>query len=101
MGVTKGKTNGLSIASQLMNLADDELRHQVMAELEQTDPELKTRLRDKLVRFEDLATLSDHDVRVMLKNTDTSYWAPATSNMHLSTCIKKLLVTCMPVQRMF
>ncbi len=80
MGAYKKSHQGISIASRMLNLVDEELRTEVMARIGQSDPELEESLDRSFVCFEDLAKLSDADIRVILKNTDTSFWAPALKN---------------------
>lgn len=77
LGANAPKPEGVSIAARLLNLADEELRSEVLTNLAQSHPELETRLNESFVSFDQIAELSDHDIRVLLRSTDTSYWAPA------------------------
>lgn len=71
------KPEGVQLAGQLLSCSEDRTRDQVLSYINQLDPLLVNELEQSIFRFEDLTHLEDLDVRILLKNVDTTYWAPA------------------------
>ncbi len=71
------KPAGVQLAGQLLSCSDEGTREKVLAYINQLDPVLVNDLERSIFRFEDLRHLENQDVQVLLRNVDTSFWAPA------------------------
>lgn len=86
----KEKLAGVQLAGHLLSCSDEETRDQVLEYLNQLDPGLVDELQQSMFRFEDLQLLDRLDIQVILKNVDTSYWAPALKGASLKVRAKVL-----------
>ena len=68
---------GIHLAAQLLSCTDAQTREHVLTYINQLDPELVSDLQHSILRFEQLASFDNVDIQVILKNVDTSFWAPA------------------------
>lgn len=84
------KQAGVQLAGHLLSCSDEETRDQVLEYLNQLDPSLVDELQQSIFHFEDLLQLEKLDLQVILKNVDTSYWAPALKGASLKVREKVL-----------
>ncbi len=85
-----GKKVGLKSAADLLSCSDAATREALLARVEQTDPDLADRLQQSVFKIEQLVDLADQDIKRILRNVDTSCWAPALKNAK-TTLIDKIL----------
>lgn len=68
---------GVDVASKLMSVVDSETRTVVLDALGQENQELGAAVQEHLLRFENIADLSDKEIKLVLDEVDTALWAPA------------------------
>lgn len=83
-------SSGVRLAAELLSCSDDETRDQVLDYINQLDPTLVSELQDEIFEFDDLKELDNLDIQVILKNVDTSFWAPALKESSLKVREKVL-----------
>jgi len=69
--------NGVKLAAQLLSCSDNETQDSILGYLNQLDPTLVDDIESTMLRFEDLSDFENLDIQILLKNVDTSFWAPA------------------------
>ncbi|MGH9017354.1 MAG: flagellar motor switch protein FliG [Acidimicrobiales bacterium] len=68
-GVTGGNDmGGLSSIVAILNQTERSSEQQILAELEQTDPDLAERIRNEMFVFDDVAALDDRTLQQILRN---------------------------------
>jgi flagellar motor switch protein FliG len=68
-GMTGGnEMGGLSSIVAILNQTDRASEQQILAELEQTDPELAERIRNEMFVFDDVTSLDDRTLQQILRN---------------------------------
>jgi len=75
-----GRSAGLQSAANLLSCSDAATREALLTHVGQSDPDLAQTLKHSVFGIERLKTFSDLDVKTVLKNVDTSCWAPAIKN---------------------
>src|SRR4051794_16182122 len=69
----KGKRiDGLGAAAELLGGLDPEHRKRLLAEVAKRDPKVAADIESRMFGFEDLRALSDHDMRLVLRETPHS-----------------------------
>ena len=68
---------GVQQAAKLLSCSESQSQQTVLDSLDQTNPELVDEIRSTMLSFEDLEHFEALDVQVLLKNVDTSWWAPS------------------------
>ena len=76
---------GVRVASRLLSCIDGSTRDSIIDHLNGRDPDLARQLKSDLFQFKDLARMSNHDIRTILKHVDTAAWAPALKQADLET----------------
>ncbi|MDG1874824.1 MAG: FliG C-terminal domain-containing protein, partial [Mariniblastus sp.] len=71
---------GVSKAADLLSCADAGTRDALLTYVGQSDPDLASKLQQKVIRVDQIELLSDSDIKTLLKHVDTSMWAPALKN---------------------
>lgn len=84
------KQAGVQLAGHLLSCSDEDTRDHVLEYLNQLDPGLVDELQQSIFRFEDLQELDKVDLQIILKNVDTSFWAPALKGASLKVREKVL-----------
>lgn len=74
---TTRKSAGIKVAVELLSYTDSETQQSILSLLEQTEPELAQELEFSFFTLDDLIDLSTEDLKKVLQQVDTSYWAPA------------------------
>jgi len=67
-GATATDTGGLSSIVAILNQTERASEQQILAELEQSDPELAERIRNEMFVFDDIAGLDDRTLQQVLRN---------------------------------
>ncbi|NLN26699.1 MAG: flagellar motor switch protein FliG [Firmicutes bacterium] len=65
---------GLEVAVEILNRVDRATERTIMAALEEDDPELAEEIRKRMFVFEDIITLTDRDVRLVIQQVDSKDW---------------------------
>ena len=65
---------GLEVAVEILNRVDRATERTIMAALEEDDPELAEEIRKRMLVFEDIITLTDRDVRLVIQQVDSKDW---------------------------
>lgn len=65
---------GLDVAVEILNRVDRSTERTIMAALEEDDPELAEEIRKRMFVFEDIITLTDRDVRLVIQQVDSKDW---------------------------
>lgn len=86
LNAEKYERSGVEVASRLISVSDPEMQSSLIDSLDHADADLAEVVLEQVVSFEQLQTLSDRDIKTVLKRVDTSFWAPA-----LKTASKELL----------
>ena len=71
------KVDGKTAALELLRRVSSEQQNEVVTQLEKEDPSLAAHLRTRLFTFEDLKSISDRDLKTLLKDLDTNQLAVA------------------------
>ncbi len=74
------KTIGVNLAASLLSCSDEYTQESLITHMGQMDPDLAGKLERSVFKIDRLAALSTDEMRVVLKNIDTSVWAPALKN---------------------
>ena len=80
----------VDVASRLLSRVDPKTCDTILTNLVQADPDLASELKDSVFNFPELLHLPDRELKIILKNVDTSYWAPALKNEGLDLTRKIL-----------
>ena len=88
LSARQAKTDGVDIAANLLSCADVQTRESLITHMGQSDPDLADKLEQSVLSFEKLETLSNADIKTILRNVDTSSWAPALKNATMSFQVK-------------
>ncbi len=78
------KNKGVDSAAELLSCTDQETQDRLLAYMNQSDPDLADRLQRSVFKVEDIEFLSDDEIKTLLRNVDTSCWAPALKSTPLS-----------------
>ena len=62
---------GVKAAARIMNLTKTELEASVILGLNQIDPDLTMRIQDNMYTFENLSTMDNRGIQVLMRNVDT------------------------------
>lgn len=65
---------GLDVAVEILNRVDRSTERTIIAALEEDDPELAEEIRKRMFVFEDIITLTDRDVRLVIQQVDSKDW---------------------------
>ena len=65
---------GREVAVEILNRVDRATERTIMAALEEDDPELAEEIRKRMLVFEDIITLTDRDVRLVIQQVDSKDW---------------------------
>ena len=84
------KKTGMESAVAMLSCSDPQTQETMFALINQSDPDLAENLQRRVIKIEDLAGLKDAEVKSLLRNVDTSCWAPALKKEPL-TIQKKFL----------
>ena len=79
-----GRSAGLKSAANLLSCSDATMREALLTHVGQSDPDLANKLKRSVFGIERLEELSDLEIKTVLKNVDTSCWAPALKNADTS-----------------
>lgn len=74
------KTIGVKLAANMLSCSDEGTQEALIAYMGQSDPDLAVKLQCSVFKIERLESLSAGELRAVLKNVDTSVWAPALKN---------------------
>ena len=75
-----GRSVGVGTAADLLSCSDAATREALLAHVEQSDPDMAQTLQRSVFGVERLCRFTDPDIKTILKNVDTSKWAPALKN---------------------
>jgi len=75
-----GRSVGFESATNLLSCSDAATREALLAHVSQSDPDLASTLERSVFGIERLCGFTNSDIQVVLKNMDTSCWAPALKN---------------------
>jgi len=75
-----GRLAGLKSAANLLSCSDAATREALLTHVGQSDPDLARMLKHSVFGIKRLEAFSNLDVKTVLKNVDTSCWAPAIKN---------------------
>ena len=87
------KTVGVDLAAKMLSCTDASTQETLLAHMGQTDPDLAVKLQRSVFKIDRIETLSDDEVRTILKHVDTSSWAPALKNA--ASSLKSRVFACM------
>ena len=76
----QGRSAGVESAANLLSCSDAATREALLAYVSQSDPDLANTLQRSVFGIERLCQFTDSDLKTVLKNVDTSCWAPALKN---------------------
>lgn len=65
---------GIDAAVAILNRVDRTTERTIMESLEENDPELAEELRKRMFVFEDIITLTDRDLRLVIQQVDSKDW---------------------------
>ena len=68
---------GVQYAAKLLSCTESRSQDVVLDYLNQFNPELVDEIQSTMLRFEDLKHFETLDIKVLLKNANTAWWAPA------------------------
>ena len=74
------KTIGMKSAAELLSCSAPLMRETLLTHISQTDPDLAFKLQRSVFSIERLQTLTDREVKTILRNVDTACWAPSLKN---------------------
>lgn len=87
------KTIGVDLAANLLSCSDEGTQNALLTFMGQTDPDLAVKLQRSVFKIERLESLAVHELRLIMRNVDTSVWAPALKNAPAS--LKSRIYDCM------
>lgn len=93
MGVWHKNNHRIKFAAELLSCSDPLLQETMLEQLNQTDPDLADRLEQTVFKFEKIQNLRRDEMRALLKDVDTSCWAPALK--HASLNVTSFVLSCM------
>ncbi len=73
----QSKADGFQRAVELLSCASVEERESLLTFIGQDDPELAKALANSVFEFVDLTEMPDREIKVLLRESDVSVWAPA------------------------
>ncbi len=76
--------SGVQSAAALLSCSDPETQEMLIALMNQSDPDLAEHLQRRVIKLEDLAELTGSEIKSVLRNVDTSCWAPALKKAPLA-----------------
>lgn len=79
---------GIDVASRVLSGVDETVQYSLLAEINQSDPDMARFLKDSVVVFEDLERLNLEELKLVLSHLDTSVWAPALKNANSSLQVR-------------
>ncbi len=82
--------SGIECAANVISCTDPDTREVLIEQIRSSDPELACRLSQSIFNFDDLVMLDDAQIKMLLRQTDTSLWAPALKNATFETRKKVL-----------
>lgn len=65
------KTDGIDCLAEILNLTDEVSSEQIMTEIEERDPKLAARIKQKMFVFEDLVKVDDRGLQKVLRQVET------------------------------
>ncbi|MDJ0721334.1 MAG: flagellar motor switch protein FliG [Desulfobacterales bacterium] len=71
------ETGGVERLAEILNLADEMSSELIMSEIEEDDPELAARIKQKMFVFEDIVLVDDKGFQKLLRKVETSELAVA------------------------
>jgi flagellar motor switch protein FliG len=77
---SRSESTGINIAAKLLSCVQTQNQETMLEMMNVSDPDLAQKLLRTVFRIDRLITLSDDDVKVILRSVDTSCWAPAIKN---------------------
>jgi flagellar motor switch protein FliG len=78
------KKPGMQSAVAMLSCSDPQTQETMFALLNQSDPDLAENLLRRVIKLEDLAALKATEIKAVLRNVDTSCWAPALKKAPLA-----------------
>ena len=69
--------SGMQSAAALLSCSDPQSQEALFAIINQSDPDLAENLQRRMIKLDDLAALDNSEIKSVLRNVDTSCWAPA------------------------
>ena len=90
------KSVGVDLAAKMLSCSDEQTQETLLAYMGQSDPDLAVKLQRSVFKIDRLETLEDDEIRTVLKQVDTSNWAPALKNA--SSTLKSRIFACMASQ---
>jgi len=75
-----GRSAGINSAVNLLSCSDEATREMLLTHVGQSDPDLAETLKRSIFGVERLCSFTDSDIKIVLRNVDTSCWAPALKN---------------------
>ena len=84
------KHEGISSAAEVLSCSDPRTQQTLLAYMHSSDPDLADELQRSLLTIEHLLELDDEEIQILLRNVDTSCWAPALKHASLELTNKIL-----------
>ncbi len=75
---------GMQAAAELLSCSDSGSQETLLAFISQSDPDLAHKLSQSVIKIEDLETMEDSEIKILLAHVDTSCWAPTLKNAPLA-----------------
>lgn len=89
--------DGLETAIKMLSCSDAPSRESLLGHFNQVDPDLANKIQRSVFGVEKLEELSKEELQVVLRNVDTSSWAPALKNASSSVQQKVYSAMAPPV----
>ena len=80
LNARQSQAAGLKVASSLLSCSDEETRESLLTHFSQEEPELASKLQRSVFKIDRLLAMDSATIKTILKNVDTSAWAPALKN---------------------
>jgi len=77
------KRGGVSVVTRLLSCVDPDTCESILTYLDGNDPDLAGQIKSQVFSFQRIADLPDDQIKTILKNVDTSCWAPALKRCSL------------------
>lgn len=71
------QAKGLAAAARAVSLVEPKSRRELLAQLRVVDGDLAEEVSARVFEFDQLGRLSDEQIKLLLKNANTAWWAPA------------------------
>ena len=71
---------GVNVAAAMLSCANEKTRETMLELMSQSDPDLAQLLDQNVFRIQTLMSLTDDEIKVVLRSVDTACWAPALKN---------------------